>query len=263
LTSAIQRLLIGLTLLASLPGAAVQDALPVFKGGAAPTYPPIARIARIEGPVRLRVTTDGEKVSAVTVIAGQPMLAKEAEGFVRGWSFEHHEPFAFEISVLYRLVNRDCAEPATKVTVKGNLPSQVEITAFQRGYCEADYVDLSEPLRVFFTGCELDDKPISCDGMSVDLAGSNQRFVPKRFKEPDGREGFIVPGEMRALKEFGVAIKLGSNGFAIPSLDGSFLKGTWRIGIRHNKRWFAKNRCTGYVLFEWLEPGRVVSTPCR
>src|SRR5690349_20028060 len=61
-------------------------------------YPPLARQARIRGPVRLRITTDGHKVSNVTALDGHPLLVQAATDTVRTWTFADHVPGTFEVS---------------------------------------------------------------------------------------------------------------------------------------------------------------------
>jgi outer membrane biosynthesis protein TonB len=44
--------------------------LPVVKSGDMPFYPPLANMARIQGDIHLRVTTDGSGVASVVVESG-------------------------------------------------------------------------------------------------------------------------------------------------------------------------------------------------
>lgn len=83
--------------------------LPVVKTGDMPFYPQLPRIARIEGDVRLRVTTDGSAVTSVRVESGQPMLAKAAQDNVQTWKFEPHDPTSFATLFSYN----SSAIPAT------------------------------------------------------------------------------------------------------------------------------------------------------
>jgi len=250
------------------------EKLPVAKSGEMPFYPPLANAARIQGDVHLRVTTDGSGVASVTVEGGQPMLAKAAEDNVRTWKFDPHEPTSFSTLFSYRLL----AEPNCKTEKSGNgevhlnLPTQVEITANARGACydPNDELDLSEPLRVFLTGCEVDGSPIPCEKLKIRLHSGSLVVTPARFKEPK-REGFVVPKEFRTLKDFAVTVETGNGSFMLANEDIGFLKGKWRLGIEHAP--FKEDtpiyntpgdlRCAGFIVFEWGEPGVIASAPCK
>ena len=54
-------------------------ALPMVAGAAVPLYPPLARVARVEGVVHVKITTDGHRVIATQVQDGNKMLAAAAE----------------------------------------------------------------------------------------------------------------------------------------------------------------------------------------
>jgi TonB family protein len=248
--------------------------LPVVKSGEMPLYPPLANMARIQGDVHLRVTTDGSGVASVVVESGQPMLAKAAQDDVTTWKFEPHEPTSFSTLFSYRLL----AEPNCKTDKSGNgevhlnLPTQVEITTNPRGACydPNDELDLSEPLRVFLTGCEVDGSPVPCERLTIRLYSGSLVVTPTRFREAK-REGFVVPQEFRSLKKFGVRVETGSGNFTLVNEDAGFLKGRWHIGIDHAP--FKEEtpihnepptpRCAGFIVYEWGEPGVTASAPCK
>ena len=77
-----------LVALASVATAQTQSE-PILKVPGQPTYPPLARQARIQGQVKLEfvVNQDGEPVS-VTTISGHPMLAPSAEAAIWTWRFQ-------------------------------------------------------------------------------------------------------------------------------------------------------------------------------
>jgi len=60
-----------------------------------PLYPPVARLANVEGVVHLKVTTDGHHVVSTQVEDGHRLLAALAEENVRTWQFSLHEPTTF------------------------------------------------------------------------------------------------------------------------------------------------------------------------
>ena len=77
-----------LVALASVAAAQTQSE-PVLKTPGQPTYPPLAKQARIQGQVKLEfvVNQNGEPVS-VTTISGHPMLAPAAEAAIWAWRFQ-------------------------------------------------------------------------------------------------------------------------------------------------------------------------------
>src|SRR4051812_47309522 len=81
-----------------------QVAVPTIAAAEIPLYPSLARAARIQGEVTLRVVTDGEKVAGVSVVEGQPMLARAAQDNVRTWRFIKHEPTAFVTKFKFNLL---------------------------------------------------------------------------------------------------------------------------------------------------------------
>lgn len=92
----------------------------------APTYPPLARQARIQGPVKLAVSIDPSgDVTDVRVIEGHPMLKDAAVDAVKRWKFE---PFS---------VNDDSpTEITVPVTVEFRLvssPDEIE-SDYKRDY---------------------------------------------------------------------------------------------------------------------------------
>ena len=266
-----------LSMCASVSAAQVAESpqrLPVVKSGEMPFYPQPANAARIQGDVHLRVTTDGSGVASVIIEGGQPMLAKAAQDNVRTWKFEPHERTSFPTWFAYHLL----AEPNCKTNKSGNeevhlnLPTQVEITTNPRGACydPDDELDLSEPLRVFLTRCEVDGSTIPCERLTIRLYSGSLVVTPTRFKEAK-REGFVVPQEFRTMKKFSVRVETVSGDFTVANEDVGFLKGKWRIGIDHAPfkeetpiyNAAATLRCAGFIVYDWGEPGVTVSAPCN
>jgi hypothetical protein len=245
---------------------------PVVTSGETPLYPILARQARVQGEVQLRVTTDGSRPVSVTIESGQPMLAKAAQDNVKTWTFREHEPTSFESHFSYKL-NEGCdsATPENGRVVL-ELPSQVAITAPRWPFeCDPDWgLDLSEPLRVFLTACELDGSNVPCDRVTVLLSSASLVVTPERFREAADKQGFVVPKEPRSAKKFNVTFKINGSEFTSVN-DGGFLKGNWRIGIDHKpfkEQTPAYNvpetiSCVGFIEFEWGEPGVTAMTPCK
>jgi len=70
---------------------------------AVPLYPPLARAARVQGVVHLKVTTDGHRVVATHVEDGNKLLADAAEENARTWEFATHDATTFTMTYHYKL----------------------------------------------------------------------------------------------------------------------------------------------------------------
>jgi len=70
-----------------------------------PVYPPLARQARIQGSVRLRLTTNGHAVTTVAVLEGHPLLVQSATDSVRTWKFVEHAPATFDVTFNFRMLD--------------------------------------------------------------------------------------------------------------------------------------------------------------
>jgi TonB family protein len=251
--------------------------LPVVKSGEMPFYPPLPRMAHVEGEVLLRVTTDGSGVASVIVESGQPMLAKAAQDNVRTWKFEPHDPTSFSTLFSYHLLTDFKCEPGKPNNGEFHikLPTEVEITAsttLRDAYCDPTQgLDLSEPLRVFLTGCEVDGSSVPCEKLTIRLHSGSLTVTPTRFRESEKKQGFVVPKEFRTIKDFAVSVDTPGESFTASNQDISFLKGRWHVGIDHAP--FkdetplysipATVRCAGFIVFEWSEPERATWTPCK
>jgi hypothetical protein len=242
-----------------------------------PFYPALPKMALIEGEVHLRVTTDGSAVASVTVESGQPMLARAAQDNVKTWKFEHHEPTSFLTVFSYHLLTEFKCDPdkPNNGDVHLELPTEVEITAsttLRDAYCDpTEGLDLTEPLRVFLTVCEVDGISVPCDKLTIRLQSGNLTVTPKRFKESEKKQGFVVPAEFRSLKAFDVSVDTGHGSLLFTDQNIAFLKGYWRVGIDHAP--FKESTpvygaaatvpCVGFIHFEWGEPEVVAWAPCK
>jgi hypothetical protein len=102
-------------------------ALPMVAGAAVPLYPPLARVARIEGVVHVKITTDGHRVITAHVEDGHKLLAAAAEENARTWEFATHEPTTFTVTYRYKLDAKLKGSP-NNPTVVLRLPTEVEIS---------------------------------------------------------------------------------------------------------------------------------------
>ena len=96
--------------------------LPEVTEHAAIVYPPLARQARIQGQVRLRVTTNGHAVTAVDIAEGHPLLAQSADQNVRTWKFVDHVPATFDVTFKFQALEntrRFLEQPGLVQVVEG------------------------------------------------------------------------------------------------------------------------------------------------
>lgn len=112
------------------PTAMPQDskiALPRVAGAAVPLYPPLARVAHVQGVVHVKVTTDGRRVVGAHAEDGSKLLAVAAEENVRTWTFATHEPTTFTVTYLYKLDAQLSGDPDNP-TVLLRFPTDVEVS---------------------------------------------------------------------------------------------------------------------------------------
>jgi len=81
------------------------EALPKVVQHTEPMYPPLARQTRIQGEVRIKVTTDGESVRDAEAETGPTLLRKAAEDNARTWKFVAHTPGTFHVTFRYKLLS--------------------------------------------------------------------------------------------------------------------------------------------------------------
>jgi outer membrane biosynthesis protein TonB len=91
-----------------------------------PLYPDLARDARIEGTVQVKVTTDGNSITKITAGGAHKILVDAAEQNVRTWKFYRHKPQTFTVIFVYRLESPE-VYGFVNSTVSLELPNRVEI----------------------------------------------------------------------------------------------------------------------------------------
>lgn len=119
-------ILCGMLPLASL-AQKVEQELPVVIAGKMPLYPIVARAARVQGVVKIRVTTDGKKVSAVDAECGPLMLVRAAKENILTWEFLKHRPTTFLTTFKYVIVGPDQCIYSNGASIL-NLPREVDIS---------------------------------------------------------------------------------------------------------------------------------------
>lgn len=134
-------LVLSILAMAPLIGSGQQSDLPEVLSASVPFYPRIPQHGHIEGIVRLRVFTDGARVSRVQVESGPPMLAQAAQENVKTWRFEAHSRTTFEVTFRYQLLRTTCdadckkCGSAERPSMLLKLPSEVEVNAEEALVC--------------------------------------------------------------------------------------------------------------------------------
>ena len=119
------------------PAQKTASELPEVIAASVPFYPELARQARIQGAVTLRVSTDGRLVSDVGTESGHPLLAKAATENVKTWEFKPHAATSFEVTFRYELFTPECdsecncdrGERGEKESVVLHLPTDADLNA--------------------------------------------------------------------------------------------------------------------------------------
>jgi hypothetical protein len=103
-----------------------------------PFYPPLARAANVYGTVRLKVTTDGERVTDVQILEGNKLLAAAAEHNVRSWKLFPSKASTFSVIFIYKFGDPNAKNYEQLIRmlpdaeVRTELPLTVEITSAPR-----------------------------------------------------------------------------------------------------------------------------------
>ncbi len=94
-----------------------------LNGAAVPLYPPLARVANVQGEVILQVTTDAGRVERVERIQGHPLLSAAAISNVRSWTFLNQAKMSFKVNFRYKLSETCKGNPSVLL----NLPFRVTV----------------------------------------------------------------------------------------------------------------------------------------
>ncbi|MGO9862907.1 MAG: hypothetical protein ACLPLR_04780 [Terriglobales bacterium] len=104
-------------------------ALPTVTSFECPDIPPSGQEgrARIQGVVKMQVTTDGHHAADIKLISGHPMLAKFVTANIRTWKFADHHPTTFAVTYFFVTEGEFKYDPVTKCSAKMELPTKVTI----------------------------------------------------------------------------------------------------------------------------------------
>jgi hypothetical protein len=102
--------------------------LPMVTAFECPKYPSRAESMRLQGMVKMQVTTDGHTVSEVKLTSGHPVLAPDAIKNVRTWKFVDHAPTNFTVDYFYVFEGHYKRDKVTKCDAKLELPAKVTVS---------------------------------------------------------------------------------------------------------------------------------------
>lgn len=187
--------------------------LPKVAQHAEPVYPQIARMAHIEGDVRVRITTNGESVIKAKAETGPALLRKASEDNVRTWKFGSQAPGVFHVTFEYRLVG-------DQANIFLPSPDIVEVLASEptlhitwgwislgtwRAHLKSAHGALSTDLDLSFSGPNGEWLRVDVGGGeednddygSIDHASGMVTFT-KKLKQPDGQDvTTVLVGKMK------------------------------------------------------------------
>jgi len=127
--------LVAIVTLANSSNAGEMQPMPLVESASLPSYPMIARAARVSGTVVLEISTDGERASKIVVKSGPPMLVPAVKENVATWRFTSHKPVTFETTFIFRIEDpASCAFENAVLTVK--LPILVDIKVNSLETCD-------------------------------------------------------------------------------------------------------------------------------
>lgn len=121
-----------------------EQELPLVIAGRMPLYPPVANHAWIQGIVKIKVTTDGEKVTTLEVESGPPMLVQAAKENILTWEFFKHKPTTFVTTFEYVIEGPDQCMFSNGTSVL-NLPLEIRISAKGLKTCDPATVSKTHP----------------------------------------------------------------------------------------------------------------------
>jgi TonB family protein len=102
--------------------------LPTVTDFECPKYPSDAKSMRLQGTVKMQVTTDGHLVADVKVLSGHPALARAATKNVQTWKFAESSATAFTVTYVYASEGNYKRDPVTKCDAKMELPTHVTVS---------------------------------------------------------------------------------------------------------------------------------------
>ena len=112
--------------------ASAADPEAFLKSAPMPFYPPLARQARVERTVTLRVTIDQDgNAKDVEALSGHPLLRNATVEYVKGWKLAWSHPcfctVKRDVTFLYKISGKEATADSPLATVRWFGISRVEI----------------------------------------------------------------------------------------------------------------------------------------
>lgn len=121
-----------------LPIARAQNAdqaTPVVISATMPLYPKIAVAARVEGTVKIKVTTNGKSVVSLETLRGPAMLVQETKKEILTWKFDENKPSTFISTFDYSFSDPPSCSYTNSI-VNAQLPLKVDIRIRRLQTCD-------------------------------------------------------------------------------------------------------------------------------
>jgi hypothetical protein len=126
-----QSLVCLLIVMGSVPSRAQEvGPVPALIGFRMPQYPPLPRQARIAGDVKVKVRTNGTRVTDAVAEDGHPLLARAAEENVRSWRFADNEPRSFIVTYRFKIGNGPDVELVSPTEIVISAPTPEAYAVF-------------------------------------------------------------------------------------------------------------------------------------
>jgi TonB family protein len=193
-------------LLASVPCVVAQEVpevLPKVVQHSEPIYPPLARQTRIQGDVRVKVSTDGESVSNAEAEAGHPLLQGAAVDNVKTWKFVPHTPGVFHVMFRYKFLsaNQDVEflESPAIIRIEAAPPQMIIDYAWLslgtwKAQLKSGHGEISQVFKLAYTGPKGEWLNVEASGSKgekekTDFGHKEGTFLSftLRLRQPDGQ----------------------------------------------------------------------------
>ena len=120
-------------------------------------YPPLARQARIQGPVKFAVSVAEGKPS-ITLISGHPVLVNAAKQALQKWSFDGVADGEYRINYVYQL-DESGFDIVTETRKQGNALDRFFLRMFRRPTTVKQEVCVARPAKVTASAETVDGFP--------------------------------------------------------------------------------------------------------
>ncbi|HEV2491062.1 MAG TPA: energy transducer TonB [Candidatus Acidoferrales bacterium] len=207
---------------------ASQD-LPVVTSAGTPDYPPSAENARIQGPVRVRVSVTEGKPSWVQIEDGPSLLWQPSIAYLRTWQFKPAPPASLLVTLQYRIEDEKVCGPQKVISVP-HFPSEVDIIAKDTKSCDlvATILARNQPVNIHFD-VQLNDEPVPPP------AAVNLSFNGRSLSLPIQNGQFTVPLDVVRAKSVGFSLSLPLQEISTTAEGSDFAYENWKLVLADHK----------------------------